>query len=199
MSAVREQFFVLMDPAWVPGPRGEAPAFEAVIGLWPILDGGRVGSFRTNPDHVPSGIGAPADPIDAALLAVATAGAGLDQVQVLLRDCLVEIGVDEAGRPLIADSPDDVPCLMVATSAINRGHAPAIPGWRTTDLDGLITVLDDDVDVLLNPGGPRMTRLTGGFVRAALALDETEVAELLAGTGAQPQHLTLIPWAADRS
>ncbi|WP_255657574.1 type VII secretion system-associated protein [Actinoplanes sp. L3-i22] len=198
MSAVRENFFVLMDPAWAPGPRDEAPPFAAVLGLWPILDHGGVGGFRTNPEYVPSGAGAPTDPIDAALLAVAGTGTGLDQVRVLLRDCLVEVGVDDSGRPLIADSPDDLPCLMVATSARNRGYAPAIPGWRTADLDDLIAVLDDDVDVLLNPGGPRMTRLTGGFVRAALGLDDAEAAALLTGAGARPRHLTVLPWAADR-
>lgn len=43
-----------------------------------------------------------------------------------------------------------------------------------------------------------MTRLTGGFVRAALGLDDAEAAALLTGAGARPRHLTVLPWAADR-
>jgi hypothetical protein len=51
-------------------------------------------------------------------------------------------------------SPDNVPCLLVTTTGRNRRYLVPEVDWLTADLEALVAVLDDDVDVLLNPGAP---------------------------------------------
>lgn len=188
-----DNYFVLMDPAWDRDPAVETPPFEAVLGVWPVLDDGSLGRYRANPDYEPAAGDAPADPIDATLRTVEDDDAVLDRLQVLLRDCLVDVAVDARGVPVLGDSPDDVPCVLVVTGGPNRRYAPEVD-WRTADLEGLVAVLDDGVDVLLNPGAPGMTRLDGDFVREALGLDGEEAAALLARAGAPRHELTVVPW-----
>jgi len=191
-----ENFFVLLDPTWSARPQDEIPPFEVVLGVWPALDQGGVGRFRANPDHVPSDDDAPTDPIDATLHTIEDGADALEQLQVLLRDCLVEVAVDEHGSPVVVGSPDDVPCLLVATSGHNRRYVPGVD-WLTADLEALVAVLDDDVDVLINPGAPRMTRLTGEFVREALGLDDEAATAVLLRSSAQRRQLTVVPWTLD--
>lgn len=200
MPAVRtdewENFFVLLDPAWELSPREEVPPFEAVLGVWPVLAGDGLGRFRANPDYEPSDDDAPTDPIDATLDRAEDTAAALEQLQVLLRDSLVEVAVDELGTPLLSTAPDDMPCLLVTTSGRNHRYAPGLE-WRAADLEALVAALEDDVDVLLNPGAPRMTRLTGDFVREALGLDDAEATALLLRSGAQRRQLTVVPWTIE--
>jgi hypothetical protein len=90
-----------------------------------------------------------------------------------------------------------VPCLLVTTSGRNRRYVVPEVDWLTADLEALVAVLDDDVDALLNPGAPRMTRLTGDFVRDALGLDDAEATALLLRSGPQRRQLTVVAWTVD--
>ncbi|WP_063838569.1 type VII secretion system-associated protein [Micromonospora haikouensis] len=167
-------YFLLMDPAWEPEPGEEVPPLEVVVGGWPVTDGGDIGAFRANPGYVPSDENAPTDPLDAVLRLVMSHRADAEQLQLVLRDSVLDIGMDGDGRPLVARSPDGVPCVVVATGPAHRARS-APPAWRRGDLDDLVTLLVDGVDVLVNPGGPAATRLTGEFVRETVLMTDAEV------------------------
>ncbi|WP_435823025.1 type VII secretion system-associated protein, partial [Micromonospora haikouensis] len=167
-------YFLLMDPAWEPEPGEEVPPLEVVVGGWPVTDGGDIGAFRANPGYVPSDENAPTDPLDAVLRLVMSHRADAEQLQLVLRDSALDIGMDGDGRPLVARSPDGVPCVVVATGPAHRARS-APPAWRRGDLDDLVTLLVDGVDVLVNPGGPAATRLTGEFVRETVLMTDAEV------------------------
>lgn len=113
--------------------------------------------------------GASADPLDT-LLRTAVEQPPLDLVQLLLRDAVLDVALDDRGKPLVVYSPDNALCLIVTTGAAQRDLVPAA-GWQQTDLLGLITLLDDGVDVLANPYGPVAARIHGDDVRGAWLLD----------------------------
>ena len=171
-------WFLLMDPAWSPRHENEAPPLEAVVGVWPLEDDGTVGKFRPNPDHVPADSGAPSDPLDAVFRLVMQGRAETGQIRLMLRDSLFDIAVNGDGRPLVTLSPDDVPCVVVATGEAHRRRISS-PRWRRIDLDDLVALLADAVDVLFNPGGPASLRLTGDFLRETLMMAD-DVADLYA-------------------
>jgi hypothetical protein len=172
----RETWILLMDPGWSPEEDDETPPLEAVVGLWPVTEG-TVGKFRPNPDYVPADENSPSDPLDAALRLVLRGRAGSDQIQLMLRDSAFDIAMNGDGRPLITKSPDDLPCVVVATGEQHRRRVTS-PQWRRIDLDELVVMLADGVDVLINPAGPASVRLTGDFMRETSMLTEVEVAEL---------------------
>ncbi|MGW6449809.1 type VII secretion system-associated protein [Lentzea sp. NPDC055074] len=178
-NTVAQQWFLLVDPAWQPRGDEDLPPIEAVVGLWPVEDGGTLGRFRANPRHVPSDEDAPTDPLDAVLRLALHSRASAEQVQLMVRDSLFDLAMNGDGRPLILRSPDDVPCAVIATGEAHRTRVES-PGWRRIDLDELVVSLADGVDVLVNPGGPAAVRLAGDFLRDTLMLEDDRVRDLYA-------------------
>ncbi|MFC0547893.1 type VII secretion system-associated protein [Kutzneria chonburiensis] len=168
-----QDFFLLMDPSWNPD-RGTPPA-EAVVGLWPVEDG-TVGKFRSNPQYVATDGNSPSDPLDAVLRLALRGRAEARHIQLMLRDSLFDLAMNGDGRPLVTTSPDDVPCVVVA-SGEPHGQRVSAPRWRRVDLGDLVVLLADGVDVLFNPGGPASVRLTGDFLRETMMLGDDLVAE----------------------
>ncbi|MFI9009975.1 type VII secretion system-associated protein [Actinosynnema sp. NPDC053489] len=174
-DADTENWFLLMDPAWQPEREDEAPPVRAVVGLWPVDPDGVVGRFRTNPSYEPSDPDSPSDPLDAVLRLLMRGEAESDQLRLLLRDSLFDLAMNGDGRPLVMRSPDDVPCVVVATSEPHRRRVSS-PDWRRLDLADLVDLLADDLDVLINPGGPAAVRLLGDFMRRTRVMSEEDVA-----------------------
>ncbi|MEU4164151.1 type VII secretion system-associated protein [Actinoplanes sp. NPDC026670] len=188
--------YLLLDPAWTPGPDDGSPPASAVAGSWPVAADGRIAGFRPNPAYRPIDPDAPADPLDALLRGTPP----VELVQLLLRDAVFDVACDEQGRPLVVYAPDHTLCLIVATSAPQRDIVP-VAGWQRTDLLGLIGQLDDGVDVLANPYGPAPARITGDDVRAAHLLDDGALAAARARLRLLlPPHGTELPsWAGGPS
>ncbi|MET8759871.1 type VII secretion system-associated protein [Lentzea sp. NPDC004782] len=173
----QENWFLLMDPAWQPEAADAEPPLEAIVGVWPLDDGGHVGKFRANPGYRPTDERSPSDPLDAVLRLVMQGRAEAEQIQLMLRDSMFDVAMNDDTSPLIALSPDNVKCVVVATGEPHRRRIRS-PQWLRTDLEDLVVLLADGVDVLFNPGGPASVRLYGDFVRNSLLLDDKEVAEL---------------------
>ncbi|ONI76979.1 hypothetical protein ALI144C_33200 [Actinosynnema sp. ALI-1.44] len=190
-----DNWLLLMDPSWTPSAEGEAPPLDAVVGLWPVEDGGKLGKFRANPEYVPADAGSPSDPLDAVLRLVLHGRAEVEHIQLVLRDSLFDVAMNGDGRPLITKSPDDVPCVVVATGEPHRQRISS-PEWRRIDLDELVVLLADGVDVLFNPAGPASVRLTGDFIRETLMMQDERVAELYANHQ-DTNGLRVVSWEAD--
>ncbi|AGL14091.1 type VII secretion system-associated protein [Actinoplanes sp. N902-109] len=191
-EAPEESFFLLMDPEWQPVDDADTPPFEAVVGLWPLAGDGTVGRFRSNPEYRPVNENSPSDPVDALLRLALRGDAEMEQVQLILRDSLVDQAMNGDGRPLIGKSPDDVPCVILTTSMPHRLRV-ASPDWRRAGLEDVVAALPAGVDVLLNPGGPASVRLTGEFVRATAGMSDEELAAARAAF--RPEgDVTLVPW-----
>ncbi len=197
-QSLRESYFLLMDPQWRPQPGDEAPPMEAVVGLWPLAADGAVGSFRSNPGYLPRDQDAVTDPLDAMLRLVLQGRARAERLQVMMRDALLGAAVGGDGRPLIALSPDQVRCVMVATSVTQQRRVSS-PDWQQVDLMALVGLLPDGVDVLFNPDGPVPFRLTGDFVRETAIMSDEDVAAAHASMRAElaGQQLEVIPWILD--
>jgi hypothetical protein len=187
-----ENFFLLMDPEWEATGDEETPPIAAIVGLWPVDDEGKVGPFRSNPEYVPANENSPADPTDALLRLSIRGDAEIEQLQLVLRDTLVDVAMNGDGRPLITKSPDDVSCIVIATSEVHRQRVSS-PGWRRVDLHDLVLLLADDVDVLINPGGQAAVRLTGTFMRETMMMSDEEVAAAYARFGTDDQ-VAVVPW-----
>ncbi|WBB80448.1 type VII secretion system-associated protein [Micromonospora sp. WMMD882] len=191
-----ESYFLLMDPDWQPGPDDDAPDAGAVLGLWPVEADGGLGAFRANPDYRPRDADAVADPLDALFRLAVRGQAPAEQIQLALRDTLVDVALGGDDRPLILRSPDDVPCVVLATSAPQRDRVDA-PRWRRIDLAELVALLPDRVDTLFNPAGPAPMRLIGDFVRETLLMGDDEIAEARAvALAALPadRGVPVLPW-----
>jgi hypothetical protein len=190
-----ERFFLLMDPDWRPQPGEEAPPAEAVIGAWPLAADGSAGSFRGNPAYAPRDEDAATDPLDALLRLAMDGRVEAGQVQLMLRDARYEVALNGDGRPLLVTSPDNVRCVVVATSAPQVRRISS-PEWRRTDLTGVVALLPDGVDVLVNPGGPVPFRLTGDFLREALIMSDEDTAVAYESFRAEnaDRGVEVLPW-----
>ncbi|WP_344420593.1 type VII secretion system-associated protein [Amycolatopsis minnesotensis] len=185
--------FLLLDPAWRPASEDAAPPARAVVGYWPVQDDGGIGKFCANPAYRPGDRNSPSDPLDAALRLLLRGQASSAQIQLMMRDTLVDIAVQVGGRPLVVSSPDGRESVVVATGEPHRARIGA-PGWRrAATLEDLVELLDGDVDVLFNRGGPASVRLTGDFVRETMLIGTEEAAELYAAQR-NPGGLRVIPW-----
>ncbi|WP_410611330.1 type VII secretion system-associated protein [Amycolatopsis sp. lyj-109] len=173
----RENWFLLMDPAWQPEAENDTPPLSAVVGVWPLDSAGTVGKFHPNPDYEPSDENSPADPLDAVLHLAMRGEAEAELLQLMLRETVFDVAMNDEGRPVAATSPDDVPCVVVATAEVHRRRVNS-PDWQRADLMELVELLDDDVDVLFNPGGAASVRLTGDFLRLTVLLDDDQVEAL---------------------
>nr|WP_236725301.1 type VII secretion system-associated protein [Amycolatopsis orientalis] len=188
-----ENWFLLMDPAWRPAAENDPPPIEAVVGLWPVEEEGKLGKFRANPDYVPTDENSPSDPLDAVLRLVMRGQAEAEHIQLMLRDTLFDIAMNGDGNPLVTRSPDDIPCVVVATGEPHRQRI-ASPDWRRIDLGELVGLLADEVDVLFNPAGPAAVRLTGEFMRETLEMDDEQVTALYAKNIQDPSGLRVVTW-----
>ena len=188
-------FFLLMDPDWRPGPAGDVPPAEAVIGAWPLAEDGSVGVFHGNPGYAPRDGAAATDPLDAVLRLTMRGGMAAGQLQVMMRDAQFEVALNGDERPLVVKSPDDVRCVVLATGKRQR-HRISAPEWRRMDLTGVVSLLPDDVDVLINPGGPVPFRLTGDFVRETMFMSDDDVAGAYEAFRAQDpgRGVEVLPW-----
>lgn len=183
-----EHWFLLVDPAWRAASADDTPPPDAVVGVWPVVDGA-VGKFRPNPAYVPANEDAPADPLDLMLRLMLDGQAETWRVQLMLRDSLYDVALNPDGTPLVTRSPDDVTCAVVATGEAHRRRL-RVPGWRRVELLELVELLEDGVDVLFNAAGPAAVRLTGDFLRETTLLgdDEFPVQDVA--------ELRVLPWQA---
>ncbi|HEY2061625.1 MAG TPA: type VII secretion system-associated protein [Amycolatopsis sp.] len=194
-----DQWVLLVDPVWQaasssgPEPAGgsasapdqtsgsasledgaevTAPPLTAVVGGWLARADGSVGRFEANPAYEPSGPGSPTDPLDAALRLAAREEADFDQVAAVLRESAFSVALDVDQEPLIAPSPDNVPCLLVTTAPAHRTRVRAA-GWLPASAEDLLPLLAarEGTDLLLNPGAPGCTRLLADTVREAVTAD----------------------------
>ncbi|GLY00693.1 MULTISPECIES: type VII secretion system-associated protein [Actinoplanes] len=186
-----ENYLLLMDPDW---PSDEL-AMSAVVGIWPVGADGVVGAFRTNPDYRARDADAVADPVDALFRLALRGQVQAEQIQLVLRDSLFEVALNGDGRPLVMRSPDDVPCMVIATSQPRREQASA-PQWRRIDLTELVSLLPDRVDVLFNPGSPAPFRLIGDFIRETLMMSDEEITEAyeVVRESLGERQLEVVPW-----
>lgn len=168
-------YFLLMDPDWESDSEEQLPPLEAIVGLWPLDDDGRVGRFLGNPDHRPRDENSASDPIDALLRLVARGDAAMEQLQLLFRECRFGIAMDEDAKPMMTMSADGKPCVVMATGAPHQQRVTAAH-WQDMDLEELDSILLDGVDVLVNPDGPASTRLACGFIRGTARMTDDELA-----------------------
>ena len=187
---ITENWFLLVDPAW--SGDGEPP-LSAVVGLWPVEDGA-VGRFRANPDYAPSDPASPTDPVDALLRLALRGAADAEQIQLVLRDALFDVAMNGDGRPLVVRSPDDKPCVVVATAEPHRRRVRS-PQWRRADVEELVGLLADGVDVLFNPDGPASVRLLGSFIRSTTLLTD-EDADAARARLRDTGSVRVLPWTA---
>ncbi|GLY00692.1 type VII secretion system-associated protein [Actinoplanes sp. NBRC 101535] len=158
-----DDFLLLIDPAWA--DEDGDPPFEAVIGMWPVEADGAMGRFRSNPEYFPRFEDSPSDPVDALLRLALDGEVEMAQLRTVLRDSTFDLAMNGDGNPLVDRSPDDVRCVIVATSAPHRQRVAA-PDWRLVDLDQLLVITaDEGYDALVNPGGPAPVRLAADFLR----------------------------------
>ncbi|MEU5785205.1 type VII secretion system-associated protein [Micromonospora lupini] len=181
-EGVRQRNWMLLtdagwtEPADADVDAAQVPPVEAIVGGWLVEPDGAVGRFTPNPLYEPEDPDAPTSPVDATARLVATGRASVDAVLLALRDSLVDVALDSTGDVIVAPAPDDVPCVLVATGAADQARVDAA-GWRQVDLDGLLTLLPDGVDVLLNPGGHRAMRLFADALRDVVVEDDPQGGE----------------------
>ena len=182
-DATPGDFFLLTDPEWDDADSDETP-IEAIIGLWPVDEQGKVGRFTPNPDYQPKYENSPSDPIDALLRLAMRGDAPMEQLQLILRDSMFDLAMNGDGRPLVLKSPDGVPCVVITTSGPHRERVMS-PEWQPSDLMDLAQRMADGVDLLINPNGPAAVRLTGSFVRETVLMSDEDVAAAYAEAQAQ--------------
>jgi len=137
---------------------------------------------QEHPDYAPRDESPATDPLDAVLRLAMSGRAAAEELQLVLRESRFEIAMTGGAHPMIARSPDDVPCVVVATSAPHQARVNA-RAWRQGDLEDVVQLLADGVDVLINPRGPGSARLTGDFIRETLMLSDEEPAAVPAMEG----------------
>ena len=115
---------------------------------------------------VPSAEG-PADPLGALLHQMMRGDASVELIQSALRDSRLDLAMNGDGRPLVVRSFDDLPCVVVATSARQRERTFA-PEWRRVELAELVELLPDGIDLLVDPDGPEPVRLAAAIVWYAI-------------------------------
>ncbi|WP_409179298.1 type VII secretion system-associated protein [Amycolatopsis sp. VS8301801F10] len=166
-----DQWVLLVDPAWQPAPTTggtevPSPPPRAVVGGWLARADGSVSRFEPNPSYEPAAHDSPTDPLDAVLRLTARGEADFDQLAAVFRESAFAVAVDTDESPLVAPSPDNIPCLLVTTAPAHRRRVRAA-GWRPAGPLDLLRLLNDrdGVDLLLNPGSPGCLRLLADSVR----------------------------------
>lgn len=160
-----QEWFVLVDPTWTSTDHEEAPPRTAMVGGWPLDEDGNPGPFLPSPEFVPSGPEVPTDPTDAVLRLLTSGEDVADQIVPTLLDAIVEIAVDEDGRPLVGTDPAGVACVAVATAPAHK-RAVGDVQWQQIAGADLVHVLPVDTDVMVNPAGPSPLRLYAAALSA---------------------------------
>ncbi|MEU2036273.1 type VII secretion system-associated protein [Nocardia amamiensis] len=164
------EWLFLIDPGWQPADEDDRPPAHAVLGGWFVDTDGTAGEFQPNPDYRPADERSFIDPIDATLRLVLEQRAEPGQLLATLRGAVVGVAVDENGNPVVAASPDQIPCVLVTSAPEHRRHAQ-VEGWTEISMAELAAALPEEgIDVLINPGAPASMRLLAGAVKAAVAV-----------------------------
>lgn len=191
-------WYLLMDPQWTPTAEETEPPVTSIMGLWPVEENGELGRFRANPEYAPSDPDAPADPLDALFRMLIAGRAEPDQARLLLRDSEYEVALGPGGGPLIVPSPDEVDCLLVATSPAYRLDSPKVGSWRHIDIEQLAEILPEGIDVLFNAGSPGSVRLVAAFVRSARQPTQQQLANARTSLPASASaDLRILGWQLD--
>lgn len=173
----QEARLLLVDQFWYPDPDDEDEEDlppEAIIGHWPVSGDGQLGTFSANPDYLPSDEESPSDPLDAVLHMLVDGEARSAHLQVMMAGCPLDVAMNGDGRPMVLKEEDGALSLVVTTGDAHRERFRA-PDVRRTDLAGLVDMLGEEHDVVLNPGGPSATRLANGFVRSTAEFGADEL------------------------
>ncbi|EWM19108.1 type VII secretion system-associated protein [Kutzneria sp. 744] len=177
-----DQWVFLIDPAWQaenaeadPAER-QRPPLEVVVGGWFVAENGMTGRFQANPAYEPSGPDSPTDPVDAFLQLVVRGDSEADELLDAMRDATFGLAVNAENTPVVVLSPDEVPCVLVATAPAHSRRIAEVEGlsdvaaWAEVELAQVVGVLPEEgVDVLLNPGAPASMRLLAGALREIVA------------------------------
>jgi hypothetical protein len=163
----RQDWAVLVDPAWQPSHEGEVPPPAAISGGWPLDEEGNPGLFEPNPDYAPSDDESPTDPADAVMRLIVDGQAPIDQLLPVVRDAMLELAVSEDGYCLVGPAPDGAPCVAVVTAAAHRRRVQT-EHWARVTTGQLLTLVPQDTDILLNPGSPASIRLLADALRAGV-------------------------------
>jgi hypothetical protein len=179
-----DQWVFLIDPAWQAqaaeqgedGADPQKPPLEAVLGGWFVEESGSTSRFHANPAYEPSTPDSPTDPLDAALRLVVRGDSEPDQLLDIMTESAFGLAVDGENSPVVVMSPDEVPCVIVATAPAHSRRIAEIEGlqdieaWAEVNLAQLVGVLPEEgVDVLLNPGATSSMRLIASALREAAA------------------------------
>ncbi|MDA3627773.1 type VII secretion system-associated protein [Saccharopolyspora oryzae] len=165
----RDDWAVLLDPAWQPRFDGDQPPPHAIAGGWPLATDGSRGRFEPNPDFAPADPANPTDPVDAVLRLIAEGRTKVDELIPAVRDAVLEIALSADGYPLVGPAPDDVPCVAVVTAPLHRKDMDSVELWGSLTAEGLLELLPPDTDILLNPEGPAPVRLAASALRDSFA------------------------------
>lgn len=160
----RDDWYVLLDPAWRAETPDSQPPPHVMVGGWKIESEDRLGPFQPNPLYVPSGPEVPTDPIDSLLRAFAAGSAGAEDFITVFRNTVVYIGCDEKNRPITVGSPDGVDCAMVVTAEVHKARSSVTHWWPVLG-SKLPEILPAQADILLNPSGPAQFRLRTASLR----------------------------------
>ncbi|MCI2417467.1 type VII secretion system-associated protein [Saccharopolyspora sp. K220] len=149
---------VVLDPSWQSDQPDQVAPPEVMVGGWLLDEEGRPGKFFPNPDYTPSGPDVPTDPTHAVMKSLSRGESDTDDLLATLRDSMLDLGLTENGELVLAPSPDEATCALVASSPAH--HRPDLAAvWQQLPLERILDALPDGVDILLNPGAQESMRL----------------------------------------
>jgi hypothetical protein len=178
-----DQWVFLIDPAWqaeqpepAEGEERPRPPIEVVVGGWFVEQDGSTSRFHANPDYLPTRPDSPTDPVDATLQMVTRGEAEAGELlSIMTEGNVYGVAVTEENNPVVVMSPDEVPCVVVATAPAHSRRIAEIEAldniaaWAEVSLEQLVGLLPEEgVDVLLNAGAPASMRLIAAALRQAL-------------------------------
>ncbi len=178
-----DQWVFLIDPAWqaeqpepAEGEERPRPPLEVVVGGWFVEQDGTTSRFHANPDYLPTRPDSPTDPVDATVQMVTRGEAEPGELLSMMTEGSVfGVAVTEENTPVVVMSPDEVPCVVVATAPAHSRRIAEIKeldniaAWAEVSLEQLVGLLPQEgVDVLLNAGAPASMRLIAAALRQAL-------------------------------
>lgn len=179
-----DQWVFLIDPAWqaeqpepAEGEERPRPPLEVVVGGWFVEQDGTTSRFHANPDYLPTRPDSPTDPVDATLQMVTRGEAEPGELlSIMTEGSVFGVAVTEENTPVVVMSPDEVPCVVLATAPAHSRRIAEIEeldniaAWAEVSLEQLVGLLPEEgVDVLVNAGAPASMRLIAAALRQALS------------------------------
>ncbi|MFD9733138.1 type VII secretion system-associated protein [Umezawaea sp. NPDC059074] len=156
-----DQWAFLVDPGWQAENPDDGVPLAAIVGGWLASADGTLSRFHPNPDYEPSTPGSPTDPVDATLQLVVRGESTSEMLFAVIKESTFAVALDDDDTPVVAPSPDDVPSLLVTTAPLHQGRVRT-DKWRDVSAVELADLLvQQRVDLLLNPGAPSSMRLIG--------------------------------------